>query len=288
MPFEADYFVPEDRRAYSIDAGPVGCLMLHGFMGSPTSSMPLAAYLAERQISMRCPLLPGHGELPNKLYKVPYQAWIDEAEEALAVLRQRCDEIFLMGHSMGTVLSAYLIHKYPDIKGIIMLAPLYDVPSRAIKLTRFLRPIVPWFYPLRFKRMTRLVHERIHDFDPTLDLGDPAVQARLPEMTRVPTSGIDEMRKMADIGRGLWHQIDVPALIFQGGKDIAVSPGNAQSIYDLLPNTDKKLHLFPKAGHELMRPFEPVHEQVWTAVYAFIRQRSSLEESRELAQINAN
>jgi carboxylesterase len=288
MPFEPDYFVPEDRRAYSIDAGSVGCLMLHGFMGSPTSSMPLAAYLAERQISMRCPLLPGHGELPNKLYKVPYQAWIDEAEEALAVLRQRCDKIFLMGHSMGTVLSAYLIHKYPDIKGIIMLAPLYDVPSRAIKLTRFLRPIVPWFYPLRFKRMTRLVHERIHDFDPTLDLDDPAVQARLPEMTRVPTSGIDEMRKMADIGRGLWHQIDVPALIFQGGKDIAVSPGNAQSIYDLLPNTDKKLHLFPKAGHELMRPFEPVHEEVWTAVYAFIQQRSSLEASYELAQINAN
>lgn len=262
-----------------MDAGPVGVLMLHGFMGSPTSSMPLAAYLAERGISVRCPLLPGHGELPNKLYKVRHRAWIEEAEEALAVLRQRCDEIFLMGHSMGTVLSAYLIQHYPDIpiRGIIMLAPLYEVPSRAIKLLRFLRPVVPWFYPLRFKRMTRLVHERIHDFDPTLDLDDPAVQVRLPEMTRVPTSGIDEMRKMADMGRGLWPQIDVPALIFQGGKDIAVSEGNAQHVYNLLPNEDKKLHLFPRAGHELMRPFEPVHGEVWAAVYDFIQERSSLE-----------
>ena len=279
MPFEPDYFVPEDRRAYSIEAGPVGVFMLHGFMGSPTSSMPLAAYLAERQISMHCPLLPGHGELPNKLHGVPYRAWIEEAEEGLAVLRQRCREIFLMGHSMGTVLSAHLIRKHLDIpiRGIIMLAPLYDVPSRAIKLIRFLRPVVPWFYPLRFKRMTKLVHERLHDFDPTLDLDDPAVQARLPQMTRVPTSGIDEMRKMADIGRGLWSQIDVPALIFQGGKDIAVSEGNAQHVYNLLPNEDKKLHFFPRAGHELMRPFEPVHEEVWTAVYNFIRQRSSLE-----------
>ena len=89
------------------------------------------------------------------------------------------------------------------------------------------------------------------------------------------------MRKMADIGRDLWAKTDVPALIFQGGKDIAVKPGNAQNIYDLLPNEDKKLHLFPKAGHELMRPFEPVHEKVWTAVLEFIRQRSSLAESHE-------
>jgi carboxylesterase len=277
MPFEANYFVPEDRRPYSIEAGPVGCLMLHGFLGSPTSSMPLANYLAERQISMRCPLLPGHGELPNKLDNTPYQRWIEEAEEALAILRQQCDEIFLMGHSMGTVLGAYLINKYPDLKGLIMLAPLYDVPSRAIKYVRYIRPFVRWFYPLQFKRMTRLVHERIHDFDPTLDLDDPAVQAKLPEMTRVPMSAIDEMRKMSDLGKGLWPKVDVPTLIFQGGLDIAVKAGNAQQIYDLLPNDDKKLHIFPKAGHELMRPFEPVHKEVWMAVYDFIRLRSSLK-----------
>jgi carboxylesterase len=286
MPFEPDYFVPEDRRPYSFAGGSVGCLMLHGFLGSPTSSMPLANYLAERQISMRCPLLPGHGELPNKLYKIPYQAWFDEAEEALAILRRESDEIFLMGHSMGTVLGAYLINKYPDIKGLIMLAPLYDVPSRAIKVIRYIRPFVPWFYPLRFKRMERLVYERLHDFDPTLDFDDPAVQARLPAMTRVPTSAIDEMRKVADIGRELWPKIEVPALIFQGGVDIAVKPGNAESIHDVLATNDKKLRIFPKAGHELMRPFEPAHEKVWSAVYEFIRLRSSLKENPVFQESN--
>jgi carboxylesterase len=277
MPFEPSYFVPEDRRPYTYEAGPVGCLMLHGFLGSPTSSLPLANYLAGRGVSMHCPLLPGHGELPNKLYKIPSQGWFDEAEEALISFRRQCDEIFLMGHSMGTVLGAYLIDKYPDIKGIIMMAPLYDGPSRAIRYTRYLRHFVPWFYPLRFKRLTKLVHERLYDFDPDLDLDDPEVQARLPEMTRVPTGSIDEMRKVADIGIELWGKIDVPTLIFQGGRDVAVKPGSAQSIYDLLPNEDKKLHIFPKAGHELMRPFEAVHKEVWPAVYDFIRQRSSLK-----------
>ena len=35
MPFNPTYSVPEDRRAYRLDGGSVGCLMLHGFMGSP-------------------------------------------------------------------------------------------------------------------------------------------------------------------------------------------------------------------------------------------------------------
>ena len=148
MPFTPSYHVPEDRQAYSLQAGPVGILMLHGFMGSPTSSRPLADYLAERSISVHCPLLPGHGEYPNKLYQVPREAWIAEAEEGLAFLKQHCDEIFLMGHSMGTILNAHLAGQNKDIRGMIMLAPAYDVPSRAIKLMPALRHVVPMVLPL--------------------------------------------------------------------------------------------------------------------------------------------
>jgi carboxylesterase len=283
MPFQPEYEVRKDRRAYTLPGGRVGCLMLHGFMGSPTSSRPLADYLAGRSITMHCPLLPGHGELPNKLYQISHQDWIAEAEEGLAFLRQQCDEIFVMGHSMGTVLGAFLVDKYRSFRGLIMLAPLYDVPDSRIRLLRFLRYVMPWFYPMKFKRLHKLVEERIHDFDPSLDLRSPAVQERLPELTRVPTSGMDEMRKMADIGQKLWPKIDIPAVIFQGGRDIAVKDGNAQQIYDLLPNHDKTLRLFPEAGHELMRPFDPTHAQVLPQIYDFIAARSSLKDQQQLA-----
>lgn len=276
MPFQPDYAVRDDRQAYTLPAGRVGCLMLHGFMGSPTSSRPLAEFLAGHGITMHCPLLPGHGELPNKLYGFRYQDWIAEAEEGLAFLRGQCDEVFLMGHSMGTVLSAYLADRFQAFKGLIMLAPLYDVPDGRIRLLRFLRYVMPWFYPLRFKRLHKLVEERIHDYDPSVDLNDPAIQESLPQLTRIPTSSMDEMRKVADIGQKLWPKIDIPAVILQGGKDIAVKEGNAQTIYDLLPNGDKTLRLFPQAGHELMRPFDPVHGQVWSQVHDFIATRSSL------------
>lgn len=277
MPFTPTYDVPEERRAYTIRAGRVGCLILHGFMGSPTSSRPLATYLAERGVSVHCPLLPGHGELPEKMKGVRRAAWLAEAEEGLRDIRQWCDEVFILGHSMGTVLGAHLATKDPELRGLMMLAPLYKVPSRLIHLLRALRYVMPWFFPWRIKRLRPLTQERILDLYPDLDLEDPEVQAWLPEATRVPTDAVDEMRKMADFGRRLWPLVTLPAVIFQGEQDIAVRPGNAKAVHEKLGSEDKAIHLFPRAGHELMRPFDPVHEKVWPLVYQFIRERAEAD-----------
>ena len=275
MAFEPTYYVKPERRAYTLEAGPVGVLMLHGFLGTPTSSRPLAEYLTERGITVHCPLLPGHGDLPNKLYKVPRQAWIDEAKKGYEFVNQRCDEVFLMGHSMGTVLCAQLASQHHDIQGLVMLAPAYDVPDKRLLVMSVLRYMMPWFYPLKLKSLHRLVTERLLDLDPTLDLDDPAVQAKLPEMTKVPTSSIDEMRKILEMGKKLWPRMDRPAIILQGDDDVAVPLENTRKLYDVLPGEDKELRIFEGAGHELMRPFDPAHEQVWPAVYAFIGQHSS-------------
>lgn len=275
MPFQPDYPVSEDRQAYTLEGGRVGALMLHGFMGSPTSSRPLAHHLARHGISAHCPLLPGHGELPDKLYGVQRQQWLDEAEEGFEILRQRADEIFIVAHSMGTVLGARLAMRHPEIRGMVMLAPLFKVPNRALHLLRPLRYIMPWFYPWYLKPLRRLTRERVLDLYPDLDLDDPETQAWLPRATRIPTGSIEEMRKMAAVGRRLWPELSIPAIILQGEKDIAVRPGAARAIYERLGSTDKAFHLFPHAGHELMRPFEPAHVEVWSLVLDFIRQRAS-------------
>jgi carboxylesterase len=273
MPFSPDYDVSEERRAYTFHAGPVGCLMLHGFMGSPISSRPLAQHLSEQGITVHCPLLPGHGERPDKMAGISRHAWLAEVEEAYSYLHSHCDEIFLMGHSMGTVLAAHLARQHPAARGVIMLAPLHKVPHRVIHLLRVLRYVMPWFYPWRVNRLRRLTRERVLDLYPDLDLEDPEVQEWLPAATRVPTDAIDEMRKMAAYGRKLWPLLELPALIVQGERDIAVRPDSAAKIHDQLASKDKQLHLFPRAGHELMRPFEPVHEEVWSLVQTFIVHR---------------
>ncbi len=275
MPFTPSYEVGDERRAYTFRSGPTGCLMLHGFMGSPISSRPMAQFLAQQGVTVHCPLLPGHGALPENMRGVRYQQWIAEAEEAFATLAGCCDETFIMSHSMGTVLAAHLARQQPEVKGLILLAPLYKPPSRLISLLRAARFVMPWFYPWPIKRLRRLTRERLLDLYPDLDLTDPQVRAWIPQATRIPTGAIDEMRKMADKGRRLWPQLNTPALLIQGGRDIAVKPGNTEAIFAMLPASDKALRIFPHAGHELMRPFEPVHRDVWTLVHTFIQERAA-------------
>jgi carboxylesterase len=281
MPFQPEYSVKPERQAYTFHAGPTGCLILHGFMGTPSSSRPLAQYLAQQGVTVHCPLLPGHGNLPNKLYKVPHRAWLDEAEEAFTFIHQHCDEIFLMGHSMGTVLDAYLVsrHRDVDIRGLILLAPAYDVPDKRLLSLRFLRYVMPWFYPLWMKRLHPLVKERLLDFDPEIDLEDPKVQAMMPELTKVPTSGIDEMRKVLDMGRKLWPTIDLPVVIYQGDSDVAVSLESTKTLFNVLPADDKQLHIIAGAGHELMRPFDPTHTDVWSSIREFVLAQANHKDS---------
>jgi carboxylesterase len=279
MPFQPNYEVPEERRAYHFPGQQrtgwehIGCLVLHGFMGSPISSRPMAQHLATKGITMLCPLLPGHGNLPYQIHKHSKQEWIAEAEEAFDLLSQQCDQVFLIGHSMGAVLAAHLANKHRDVCGLILLAPLYDVPDWRIKLAFAGKYFMPWFYPLKRDDVDRDIFVgRVTDFDPLIDVDDPALQDWLVEATRISLSSTDEMRKMADMGRKLWPKIHQPAIFFQGGNDPAVNPGNTEKLFQKLRSPDKEMKFFPQVGHELMRPVEPIHTKVWHKTYEFIEE----------------
>lgn len=285
MPFQPTYPIHADRLPYTFEfsapaGGPrVGVLILHGFMGSPLSSRPMAEYLHQRGLYVHCPLLPGHGHYPDKLHGVSRRAWLAEAEEAFETARAQCDELFLIGHSMGNVLCAHVALKYGGVRGIAMLAPVYDVPDERLKYVKYARFFVPWYYPHKSKResMQQLVRERVLDFDPTVDFDSPAFQSELPQVSRVPLSGMHEMVQTINQGHALWPRLAVPARIFAGEDDHAAPPANARRIFDLLPDADKELTVYPHVGHEMMRPFEPVHAAVWSEIAAFIETHASAE-----------
>ena len=290
MPFQPDYEVPQERQAYTVYAHPeirpekIGVLMLHGFMGSPASSRMMAEFLAENGITVHCPLLAGHGNLPYKIHNLSHKQWLAEAEEALAFMRTLCNQIFIVGHSMGAVLGAHLINKndYPDICGFAMLAPFYNVPDWRINFVAIGRYFVKWFYPLNHGQVDRDIFVgRILDFNPDIDPDDPELQDWLVEESRLPVDGLDEMRKMGALGRKLWPKLhDMPVIIFQGGNDPAVNSGNTEKLFQKLPTPDKEMKLFPQVGHELMRPVEPIHSKVWQKTLEFIEEHAETGEKK--------
>ncbi|GJM43143.1 MAG: carboxylesterase [Ardenticatenaceae bacterium] len=283
MPFAPTYDVPAERRAYTElsrienENGRIGLLMLHGYLGSPLSSHPMANYLAEHGVSVHCPLLPGHGHYPDKLQNIPRQAWLNEAQEAFKSAHSQYDELFLMGHSMGAVLAADLCLQNPEVAGLIMLTPIYEAPDDRLNWMKVLRLVMPWFYPHKMRSMRKLVRERVLDFDPTINFDDPDFQQNeLPKVSRVPTASLVEMVKMAEYGRTLWPKFTAPSIIFRGGHDPAVKPGTIDTLYATLPGPDKKLVTFQEAGHEPMRPFDPAHKELWPQAVEFIRKHSKI------------
>ena len=296
MSFKPDYEVHEDRMPYTFGVSgieranrPVGVLILHGFMGSPLSSRPMARFLNQRGFFVHCPLLPGHGSYPDKLYRVPRSLWLAEAEEAYQIVREHCDELFIIAHSMGNVLASHVTLKFGGIAGIAMLAPVCDVPDSRLKYVKYVRHFMPWYYPHQSKResMQKLVRERVLDFDPTIDYDSPEFQSRLPSVSRVPISGMHEMVQMIEQGRKMWPKLDVPVRIFAGEDDYAAPPRNARTIYSQLPGSDKELTIYPDVGHELMRPFEPIHRTVWESIAEFIDQHSESPVTRKEIELAA-
>jgi carboxylesterase len=244
----------------------------------------MAEFLAEQGITTRGPLLPGHGNLPYMIHGYRHEEWIAEVEEAFAALTETCDQVFVIGHSMGAALGAHLATRYPDVCGLVLLAPFYDLPDWRLNLVGVGRRFITWLYPLKHKQVDRDIFVgRVLDYDSTVDVEDPTLQEWLVEATRIPVDGLDEMRKMGRIGRRLWSRIHQPVIIFQGGHDPAVSPGNTERLFQKLPSADKEMKFFPQVGHELMRPVEPIHAKVWQKIYEFIEEHAEIGEKRPTA-----
>ena len=103
-----------------------------------------AQHLADAGLSVALPRLPGHGTTLAEANLTHWEDWYAEVERHLALLRERCDEVFVMGLSMGGTLSIRLAEEHGDeIAGLVLVNPslLTKRPDRF--LLPLLRLVVP-------------------------------------------------------------------------------------------------------------------------------------------------
>lgn len=99
----------------------IGCLIIHGFTGGPHELEPLTSYLQEQtDWHISVPTLPGHGK-QLALENVGYKSWIETAEASLKQLKEKYDEIYVIGFSMGGMIAAFLAAKY-KVDKLVLLA----------------------------------------------------------------------------------------------------------------------------------------------------------------------
>ena len=103
--------------------------MLHGFTGSPQSMRPVAEALALEGFTVELPLWPGHGTSVEDMIPTRWADYRDAADAAYTELAGRCDEVALVGLSMGGTLACWLAQHHPEVRGSVVVNPFVEPPA---------------------------------------------------------------------------------------------------------------------------------------------------------------
>jgi carboxylesterase len=239
-----------DLNPFFFDGGPVGCLLVHGFSGSPPEMRPMGEFLAGKGLTVRGVRLAGHGTSPEDMATTTWRDWVASAEAGLRELEGLCEQVFVAGLSMGGLITLHLAAHHPVAGIVVMAAPAYIADWRFpfLPLAQY---FVRWFTP---------------DIEP--DLTDPEAENRLFSYPVLPVRCIVSLGQLIRLVRRELPQIEVPALVMQGEKDGHVPADSAPIILQGLGSTDKELVWWPNSGHCITVDSE--REAVWARAYEFI------------------
>lgn len=246
---------PAALRPFRLRGGGRGCLLLHGFAGTPPEVRGLGEYLAGQGFDVLAPLLAGHGLTPEAMARTRWPDWVRSAEDAYQSLRADCAEVFVAGQSLGGTLALHLAANHP-VSGVVTMG--------AMGSPRFFRD-----WRLRvIGGLKYLVRWHVPD-EADCDLGDPAALRSLHSYVRRPSVCIESLLQFLRIIEAELPRISAPALILHGRRDRTVDVGNAPFILERIGSSDKQITWFEGSGHTITVDLE--RDQVNATVLGWLR-----------------
>ena len=243
-------FLHENARDFYFPGNKTGILLIHGFGGSPSEMRYIGDYLKDKSFSVRGVLLKGHGTSPQEMKKTNHKDWIKSAEQAYLELAEQCNEVFVVGFSMGGVIALHLAQKY-DIKGIVSLS----TPIKILSRQYYIAALVKYLYFATGKQLN------------TIKQKDPFIIS----YDRTPVKCIISLMQLINIVKSDLHKIEKPILIMQSYGDGTVHPSSANFIYKRIGSTDKSIIFLHNSGHIITCDCEK--DQVFEEVHNFISKR---------------
>ncbi len=217
--------VPEPGTANGAAA-----LCLHGLTGTPYEVRPVAHALVARGIRARGICMAGHGGSVEALAATTRFDWVERALAEVLTLRAEYERVFLVGVSMGGLVSLRIAQSEP-VDGLVVIG----VPL-------VLAPPIPQILPL-----LRLLITSRKKRDS--DIQDPQARARHPGIPAMPFDSVQELIRLQeevipDLGR-----VEAPILVAHGELDRTARPRDARRLYEEIGSKEKELFMLARSGH---------------------------------------
>ena len=233
----------------------VGCLLIHGFSGSPSEMRWMGERLAKFGWTVLGIRLSGHGTTPEEMARTRWEDWVKDAETGVTKLRESCDTVIGVGLSMGGLLALHLA-TCGCLEGLISMNAPMVLADRRTRYVWFIRPFKT-FVEKSKKRHSRSVSQlKMEHF----------------VYKRIPVDALMSLnRAMRQVRRSL-PEIKCPTLLMQSIRDFTVNPISVEIIKKKLLLTPEVLY-WQNSGHILTLGSE--REEVALRVHEFLRRFDS-------------
>lgn len=221
---------PFDLRPGAGRESGAAALCLHGLTGTPWEVRPVAEALVARGIRALGPRVAGHEGGVRALASTSRHAWLERAGADLEKLRRAHDRVYLVGVSLGGLLSLRLTQTAGADALVVVGVPLV------------LRPPIPQLLPL-VRRVMPFRRKR------GADIRDPEAEARHPSLPAMPLDAVAELIALQREVIPELGAIRSPILVAHGRHDATARPRDAERLHGEVGSEEKELVLLERSGH---------------------------------------
>jgi carboxylesterase len=217
-----------------------GCLLIHGFTGAPKEMRWMGEYLAGQGYSVLGVRLAGHATRPEDMIRSRWTDWTASVEDGYQLLRGLADRIYLVGLSMGGILSLLMSTRL-EVRGVVAISTPYQLVND---------------WRLNYLEFLSLFQRYLPKVKGQPGSGWVDQEARIEHVSypQNPVRSIAELRKLTAKMRASLPDVRVPVLLIHSKNDKYVLPENMELIYAKLVNVQDKTRLYvSESGHVVTR-----------------------------------